>query len=61
MGHQVVLWEVTNFPKVKMKMLWFYVTMDPIQPFCATEISYLTPALSLEKLDSDASFGPVVP
>jgi hypothetical protein len=25
MGHQVILWELTNFPKVKMKMLWFYL------------------------------------
>jgi hypothetical protein len=25
MGSQIVLWELTNFPKVKMKMIWFYV------------------------------------
>ena len=25
MGSQIVLWEVTNYPKVKMKMIWFYV------------------------------------
>ena len=38
MGHQVVLWELTNFPKVKMKMIWFYVIQDYLQPFCAAEL-----------------------
>jgi len=28
MGYQIVLWELTNFPKIKMKMLWFYVMSE---------------------------------
>ena len=28
MGCQVVLWELTNYPKIKMKMVWFYVMQD---------------------------------
>ena len=51
MGHQVVLWELTNFPKIKMKMLWFYVIQEhvvadkmiPLQPFCAAELSQIQP------------------
>lgn len=66
MGHQVVLWELTNFPKIKMKMLWFYVIQDhvvgdksiPLQPFCAAELSQIQPLdISLEKVETDGNFG----
>jgi hypothetical protein len=36
-----VIWEATNYPKIKMKLIWFYVVIDQIQPFCATEIPYI--------------------
>ena len=25
MGQQVILWDTTNYPSMKMKMIWFYV------------------------------------
>ena len=40
-GYQVVIWEATNYPKIKMKLIWFYVVIDQIQPFCAAEIPYI--------------------
>ena len=40
-GCQVVIWEATNYPKIKMKFIWFYVVSDQLQPFCAAEIPYI--------------------
>ena len=41
LGFQLVLWEVTNYPKVKMKMIWFYVLEDSRQPFSMAELQPL--------------------
>lgn len=33
-----MLWEATNYPKLLMKLSWFYVMHDQCQPFCAVEL-----------------------
>ena len=38
LGHQLVIWEATNYPKLCMKLCWFYVMHDYMQPFCAAEL-----------------------
>lgn len=30
MGNQIVLWEITNYPKIKMKMIWFYIIQEKL-------------------------------
>jgi len=51
MGNQIVLWEITNYPKIKMKMIWFYIIQEKLQPFCATELIGISasPDEALEK------------
>lgn len=36
-----MLWELTNFPKIKMTMLWFYLIEESQQPFCLAELQPL--------------------
>ena len=38
-----------------MKMLWFYVIQDQLQPFCAAELSQLD--ISFEKIEAEVNFG----
>lgn len=41
LGFQVVVWELTNTPKIKMKMLWFYLIEESQQAFCMAELQPL--------------------
>lgn len=41
LGFQVVVWSLTNNPKVRMKMVWFYILEQSLQPFSLTELQPL--------------------
>ena len=57
MGQQVVLWEAKNYPRIKMKMIWFYVIQDQLQPFCATELPPLKQQSNQKLTRGDVALG----
>ena len=38
LGHQIVLWELTNYPQPRMKLVWFYLLEEKVQPYCSVEL-----------------------
>ena len=38
LGYQLVLWELSNYPKIKIKMLWFYLLEESHQAYSLTEL-----------------------